>query len=573
MESHDRRGFEMNNKIKTAFLRLLILLNAIAFGSQLYAKEPASNQCVIIKNASGYTPISSSKKLKKFQWLVINKGKIAGIGNKKIPSFYHNCESIDAHHHVIIPGLTDAHGHIAGLALELTQVNLRGLKTVNATVKKVAGFNQQNPSLTWLIGRGWNQVLWPSKKFPTHQDLDKVISEKPVLLERVDGHAIWVNAKAMKLAGIDRNTQSPSGGKIIKDKMGEPTGVFVDNATALFTHVIPEESDEQKQFALNKAFKYLLSLGIVGVHDAGINSWRLNYYQQVAKNHQLPIRIYAMLSGSDKNLHQWLENGPIYDDQDFLAIRSVKLYADGALGSRGAALLKPYSDDPTNKGLLRTKPKKMLQLMLDSISHGFQVNVHAIGDRGNRIVLDNFEKVFHLIGGKNLRNRIEHSQIVSLKDIPRFKKLNIIASMQPTHATSDMNMAEDRLGKERLKGAYAWRKFLDQGTIIASGSDFPVEHANAFYGLFSAVTRQDHHNQPKGGWLPKEKMTPTEALRSFTLDAAYAAFKEQKLGSLEIGKWADFIIIDKDVIEGKKADIWKTKVLQTWIAGKKVYQQ
>jgi len=574
----------MNNiKLKTIFFSLLLFRVAsipVFAGTVLTPNnllKAKVSKCLLITNIKGYTAVVNSKKLNTFSWLAINNGKIIAVGkHQKFNSAlkdYQQCNKKDAQGKVMLPGLTDAHGHVLGLAKELSQVNLRGIKSLAKTVQKVIIFAKENPQQNWILGRGWNQVLWQKKVFPHKSDLDEFISNKPVVLSRVDGHAVWLNSKALEMVNIDRNTKSPKGGQIVKDKNGEPTGVLIDNATDLIREHIPQLTSEQKQYALNKAFKLLLSLGITGVHDAGISQWMFDFYKNQAAAHTLPVRIYAMLSGSSKNLNNWLEAGIYHDKDDFLLVRSIKLYADGALGSRGAALLKPYSDDPHNKGLLLTQPEKLFQLTKNIISHGCQVNVHAIGDRGNRLVLDTFEKVFNLIGGENLRNRIEHAQIVDLKDIPRFKKLNIIASMQPTHATSDMNMAADRLGKDRLQGAYAWRKFLKQGTVLASGSDFPVEYANAFYGIFSAVTRQDHHNKPKGGWLPSEKLTPIEALRSFTLNAAYASFQENVLGSLEIGKWADFILIDTDIINGKPANIWKTKVLETWIAGRKVYQR
>ncbi len=567
----------MTKIIKFTILSGLFLLLSLSSHLLRANTTPETRQCTLITKITGYTPVVNSKKLKTFSWLAINsKGKIIGIGHhydkKKLPEF-NRCQKKNAHNQVMIPGLTDAHGHVLGLAKELSQVNLRGIGSEQKTVATVAKFARENPQLSWIQGRGWNQVLWKEKVFPEKGSLDKALKNIPVVLRRVDGHAIWVNSKVLDIAKIDRDTKSPEGGEIVKDKKGEPTGVLIDNAMALVNQHIPKPTAEQNQYALTKAFRLLLSLGITGVHDAGVSEWMYQFYKSRAASHTLPVRIYGMLSGDEKKLNQWLEDGIYKDADDFLSLRSVKLYADGALGSRGAALLQPYSDDPHNRGLILTQPDELFRLTKKIISHGFQVNVHAIGDRGNRLVLDTYEKVFNLIGGQNLRNRIEHAQIVDLNDIPRFKQLNVIASMQPTHATSDMNMAGDRLGKKRLKGAYAWRKFLDQGTIVASGSDFPVEYANAFYGLFSAITRQDHHNRPKGGWLPDEKMTPTEALRSFTLDAAYAAFQEQNLGSLEIGKWADFILIDKDIINGNPDTIWKTQVLETWIAGKKVYQK
>jgi len=314
------------------------------------------------------------------------------------------------------------------------------------------------------------------------------------------------------------------------------------------------------------------AVGLTGVGDAGETGNVIALYRQLADRWELTVRIYAMILDTGEDFQALAKQGPLIDyDQGRLTVRSVKLFADGALGSRGAALLAPYSDQPGQRGLLRMSDAEMEAHIEAGLRAGFQVNVHAIGDAANRQVLDGFEAAYKAVGGQQLRNRIEHAQVVALSDIPRFKQLNLIASMQPTHATSDKNMAEDRLGAERLKGAYAWRSFLDQGTRVAGGSDFPVESDNPFFGLHAAVTRTGHDNQPPGGWHPEQAMTLLEAFRAFTLDAAYAQHQEQQLGSLEPGKWADFIIIDRDLFRIAPADIWKIKVEQTWLAGKRVF--
>ncbi|MBN2730849.1 MAG: amidohydrolase, partial [Balneolaceae bacterium] len=329
---------------------------------------------------------------------------------------------------------------------------------------------------------------------------------------------------------------------------------------------------QEQRLALQKALQKMRQYGLTSVHDAGVgvDTWKL--YKSFADNGKLTTRIYGMIAGAGTIFDTLSSEGPVksYAD-DMLALRSVKLYADGALGSRGAAMLEPYSDDPGNEGLLFNSQQEMTRQVMKAASEGYQVNVHAIGDAANRQALNAFEVVKDSLGEQGLRHRIEHAQVVSLQDIPRFKELNVIASMQPTHATSDMNMAEDRVGSERIKGAYAWQTFLDQGTVVASGSDFPVEHVNPFYGLYSAITRQDHQGNPEGGWYGEQAMSRKEALRSFTIDAAYAAHQEDVLGSLEEGKWADFIIIDRNLFEVPESEIWQTKVLQTWVAGEKVY--
>lgn len=548
--------------------RLIISYSVFIGSTSLLAYE-----CEVIYNVKGTTPLAESQTLAEFDWLAFSKGKISALGKGDVDERFKNCKKQDGNQQFLIPGLIDAHGHVSSLGNELLRVQLRGITSEKLAAKEVASFAKRNPNTKWILGRGWNQVLWPTKSFPTRQSLDKLNIDRPIVLQRVDGHAAWLNSSALKAAGITDNTPDPQGGKIERDKKGVATGVLIDNAIGLIDKKIPDLDNDELDHAFEKAFDHLLSLGITSVHDAGVSQADLDTYIKRHKSNRLPLRIYGMLSGTSQHLDSWLAKGPFTKEDDFLSIRSVKLYSDGALGSRGAALLKPYSDDPHNDGLLLTEPKKLDALIHRIIASGFQVNVHAIGDKGNRIVLDSFEKAHAKPQNKKLRHRIEHAQVVSPADIPRFKKLDIIASMQPTHATSDKNMAGDRIGQERLKGAYAWQKFLKQGVIIASGSDFPVEYANPFFGLHAAMTRQDQNDEPKGGWLADEKMTATQALRSFTIDAAYAGHQEKTIGSLEKGKWADFILIDQDVINSNAKNLWKTRVLETWIAGKRMYKR
>ncbi|WJG08980.1 amidohydrolase [Aliiglaciecola sp. LCG003] len=540
----------------------ILLISALSFLAQ--AKP------TIVGNVKGYT-LSNSGALIQFSHIAFEGGKVLAIGDPTLLNQFQDNIFIDGKQKTLIPGLIDSHGHMLGLGATLLQVDVREDASAQKAAMHVRDYAAKNPQLNWVIGSGWNQVLWPDKAFPTAKQLDEYISDTPVWLERVDGHAGWANSKALELAGVDRNSVDPPGGKIVKDQQGNPTGVLIDTAMSLVEKYLPKADTVFYQASLDAATAHLLSLGITSMHDAGISQSVYDFYQNQAAQNQLKVRIYAMLAATDPNIESMLKAGYINAQNDFLSIRSVKVYGDGALGSRGAALFEDYSDAPHNRGLLVTQENQLKPLFDLVLGSKFQLNYHAIGDRANRLALDNFEQTFKSLGGEDLRNRVEHTQVISLDDIPRFKLLNIIPAMQPTHATSDMNMAEDRIGKDRLRGAYAWQRFVAQGSPLALGSDFPVELANPFYGLHAAVTRQDRNNQPDDGWIPSQSLTLLQAFKGFTIDGAYAAHQEQKLGGLTEGKWADFILIDRDIFSIPPEDIWKTQVLETWVAGSQVF--
>ena len=545
---------------------LLLLLGMSAF------VPAASAADLLLRHVNGYT-LDGSGKLKRFQALLVNHGKVVATGtDAALARRAGHARVIDGGGRTLLPGLIDAHGHVMALGQALNQADLSTTTTLAAALATVKRFAAAHPDAAWVQGGGWNQVIWKLGRFPTAGDLDQAVADRPVWLSRVDGHAGWANSAAMKLAGITRDTRDPTGGRIERDAQGNPTGVFVDGATALIERRVPASTAQESAAMLDSALAALASVGLTSVDDAGIDlaTWQL--YRRYADQHRLTARIYAMIHGTGKDFDIISRHGPLIGyGNDFLTVRTVKLYADGALGSRGAALLAPYSDDPGNRGLLFQTPSALTAMIGKALGKHYQVAVHAIGDRANREVLDSFAAAYRLHGGQELRNRVEHAQIVALDDIPRFVPLQLIASMQPTHATSDMNMAEDRLGHQRMAGAYAWRRFLQQGTVIAGGSDFPVESPNPFFGLHAAVTRQDHHDQPPGGWYPQQRMTLIEAFRAFTLDAAYAAHQEHTLGTLEPGKWADFILVDHDIFADAPERLWSTRVLQTWVAGKQVF--
>jgi predicted amidohydrolase YtcJ len=530
-----------------------------------------ANKTTIIHNANGYT--LQDDELVQFSTLIITDGKVVETGDESIIENYEG-ERVDVKGKTLLPGLIDAHGHVMGLGYQELQVNLMGINTLEETLETVKEYAESNPDLDWIQGRGWNQTLWPENEFPTAEDLDRVVSDRPVWLSRVDGHAAWGNSLALQLGGISKDTPDPQGGEIIRDNNGDATGIFIDAAEGYIQAVVPEPTVLERSLALEKALKQMARMGITSVHDAGVTVDTWEMYKSFADDGKMITRIYAMISGAGDIFDELSVDGPInsYAD-DLLSMRSVKLYSDGALGSRGAAMIEEYSDDPGNYGLLFVSQDEMNAMASKVIGQGFQANIHAIGDAGNRQVINALEYAQEEHQAYELRNRIEHAQIVTLEDIPRFAELDIIASMQPTHATSDKNMAVTRVGLVRILGGYAWQKFLQQGTVVAAGSDFPVEHSNPFYGLYSAVTRMDHEGTPEGGWYPEEIMSREEALRAFTMYAAYAGHQEEVIGSLEPGKWADFIIIDQDYFKVDPSEIWKIEVDETWVAGYPVYQK
>lgn len=523
-----------------------------------------------LHNVQGYT--SSMDGIVEFTVLVFDEdGRVVATGDESLLEHHVDASKIDGDGRVVLPGLIDAHAHVYSYGLLKNNLDLAGTPSVDAAVASIAAYATSKPHTRWILGRGWNQVLWPVKEFPNAGQIDKVVPDRPVWLRRVDGHAGWANSATLKLAGIDSGTPDPVGGKIVRDENGHATGILIDRAMDLIEKHIPQPDKSDIRTAIRSAIDALLAEGMTSVHDAGIDTTNAEVYLSMADDGELGMRIYAMTGGAGDVLDAIGE--PIYAyGNDRLEIASVKLYTDGALGSRGAAMIEPYSDDPENRGLPFWTQSELDAMVRKANGMGFQVGIHAIGDLGNRMALNSFERVQ---GGKPspLRNRIEHSQIVTLEDIPRFAELGVVASMQATHATSDKNMAEDRIGPDRILGGYAWRRMLDAGVVLANGSDFPVELSNPFHGLYATVTRQGRDGEPEGGWYADQALTRAEALLSFTLAAAYAARQEDRLGSLEPGKWADFIIIDRDYFTIPASEIDDIVVLETWVGGHQAYQR
>lgn len=486
---------------------------------------------------------------------------------------------VDLHGATVFPGFIDAHAHLLGLGTMLSRVNVAGTTSYADVVARVKAWAKDVKPGEWIQGRGWDQNRWPIKDFPTGEALTKAFPNNPVALERIDGHAVLANAKAMALANVTAATRDPSGGRIMRLASGAPSGVFVDNAADLIYRAIPNPTVAETRKAVLAAVAEANRWGLTGVHDPGENAETIAIFEELAKAGTYDLRNYVMLSdpgepGSAEALNNpYIKRGPqsaLYDGH--LWIRAIKLYADGALGSRGAALLQPYSDEPTNSGLLVSRPEHIEAWAEQGLQRGFQINVHAIGDRGNRIVLDAFDSALKKYPKADHRFRIEHAQVLSQEDIPRFARLGVIPSMQATHQTSDMGWAESRVGPQRIRGAYAWRSLLNTGVIIPNGTDFPVEEVNPLLTFHAAVTRQDPNNLPAGGWYPEQKMTRQEALQSMTIWPAFAGFQESVLGSLTPGKYADFVVLDRDIMTVPDTAILGARVLSTWIGGKPVYE-
>ena len=525
---------------------------------------PAEQADLIVENATIYTVNKAQPKVRA---LALKDGRILAASDDVSAYAGRATRRLDLHGAIVVPGLIDSHAHLEGLGNLLESADLRHVRSVTEIAEYVRKQALQHKPGDWIVGRNWDQTNWGGQ-FPSAQDLDSAAPANPVFLSRVDGHAGWANSVALKLAGITPQTPDPAGGRIIKDAQGQPTGVFVDKAMSLVQSKIPHATAEQVQRRLELAANECARLGLTTVHDAGISEVDLAAFRKLIAANQLPIRVYAMIGGAGTMWREFLRQGPEIGEQ--LTVRSIKLYADGALGSRGAALWQPYTDDPGNIGLMMTTREEIEKVARDAVAHGFQVCTHAIGDRANRTVLDGYAAA---LGGKNdKRFRIEHAQVISLPDFQKFKDFSILPSMQATHATSDMRWIDKRIGPDRVAGAYAWQRFLKLGIPVANGSDFPVEEPNPMLGLYAAMTRQDVQGNPPGGWTPDQRMSRAEALESWTLSGAYAAFEEHSKGSLEPGKLADFIVLDRDIMTVSELQIPGTRVLKTFLGGKLVHE-
>jgi len=469
---------------------------------------------------------------------------------------------------MVVPGLIDAHGHVRSLGEELANLDLHGVVRIEEIARMVRERDKALPAGAWITGHGWDQNLWPGKKFPDHRPLTEAAPGRAVWLSRVDGHASWANLKAMEIAGVTRRTPEPPGGKIERDASGDPTGVFVDNAQDLIDKAKPAPTRARIKEWLGMSLQRLAAAGLTEIHDASVDPEDVDAYRELADEGKLPLRVYLMWNGIGKSrIEPLVEQPPFVNYKDRVTLRAVKLMIDGAMGSRGAVFLDDYSDDKGNRGLFVTEPDELERRAEMAMRKGYQVCTHAIGDRGIRLTIDAYEKALAAVKPSDPRPRIEHLQCVARADVARLKPLGIIASMQPSHATSDMYWADDRVGAERGRGLYAWRWVLDSGVIIAAGSDFPVDPEKPLIGLHSAVTRQDLKNWPAGGWHPDQKMTLDEALRAYTAGAAYAAYEEDRKGKIAPGYWADLTVIGRDLRKVPPEEIANAGIELTIVVG------
>jgi predicted amidohydrolase YtcJ len=542
--------------------RIFVLISMI----QLTACTPMEKADLIIKNANIYTV---DQNFSKAEAIAIKDGKILAIGTSDaITSKYEASQVYDLDGKPVYPGFIDAHCHFLGYGVGLLRrADLVGTTSFEDVIEKVKAHHEKFPEAFWIEGRGWDQNDWEVKEFPTKAKLDEAFPDNPVYLTRIDGHAALVNSKALELAGIDASTKIDGGDVILKD--GQPTGVLIDNAMELVSAIIPEPSDEAVAAALKAAEKNCFEVGLTGVHDAGLPKREVKIIDSLQKAGELSMPMYVMLSPSKENLETYVENGPYKTDR--LNVRSIKLYADGALGSRGAKMIEDYSDDHGNSGLILTPPDTIRMICRKAIENGYQINTHAIGDSANRLMLELYGE--HLKGQNDKRWRIEHVQIISPEDFKKFNQYSIVPSAQPTHATSDMYWAEDRVGHERIKGGYAYKDLLAQTGWIPLGTDFPIEHINPMYTFYAAVERKDQKGWPEDGFNPENALSREETLKGMTIWAAMAAFEENEKGSLEPGKYADFVVLEKDIMEIPGNELYDVKVLKTFLRGEEVFSR
>ncbi|MGA9119586.1 MAG: amidohydrolase [Bacteroidota bacterium] len=557
-------------------LRIVIVLGAAAVliaAVILVSRHQPRGITMLLTNGVVYTVNPSQPRA---EAIAIDKGLIVGVGaTKDLLERFKPDTVLDLQGKPVYPGFIDSHAHLEELGAFLLYLNLRGLRSPELVTQMVARAVMNRPEGVWIRGNGWDQNLWPGKRFPTKSLLDAVSPHHPVMLRRIDGHAVWANSLALRVAKITRATRDPDGGRILRGPDGEPTGVLVDKAVDLLISEMPQPTRDERKEAVVRAVDECLKVGLTQVHDMGADSEMISIYQELIEKNDFPFRVYVAINGLNSTWLEYLKSGPDKGDAaGRLTVRALKLYMDGALGSRGAALLEPYADDPGNRGLTMFSVDSLAKIAALCIDNGFQLCVHAIGDRASGIVLSAYEKAFDekRVSGNDLRFRIEHAEVLDPVDVKRFHRLGVLPMMQPTHCTSDMPWIADRLGKSRLAEASVWRSLLDDGNIIPAGSDFPFESPDPLLGIYAAITRKDLSGQPDSGWFPEQRMHRDEALKAFTLWGSYAAYQEDQKGSIEVGKWADLVILNKDIMRIDPPEIPRTFVEKTMVGGVFVYE-
>jgi predicted amidohydrolase YtcJ len=551
------------NRYRFLAMKLLlvcVVAAAAAAPGSGHAATILKNARVVVEAGAAAVPLE----------IAVQGEKIAFVGTApEARRRFPGAEEIDLSGAVVYPGFSDTHGHLAGLGMSLESVDLKNLTSAKGCADRMG--RHSVPPGVWVEGQGWDQNLWTPKQFPDASDLDAVLPDRPAFASRIDGHAVWVNSAAMKAAGIARDTPDPPGGRILRRADGSPSGVFIDNAMEAVMHARPGVSAEAARRYFRQALSSCASMGLTEVGDAsGYGAQEIAVLREMAARGELPIRVFATVGAAGRDLEGFLSKGPT--SHGLLAVRAVKIYADGALGSRGASLLADYSDDPGNRGLMVTPPAAIESIAERCFRAGFQVWIHAIGDAANRSVLDAIEMAERAVHPKDPRPRIEHAQVVAPEDRKRFAALGVIASIQPSFATSDMPWAEARLSKSRVGESYAWKSLEKAGAKLAGGSDFPVESNDPRLGIYAAVTREDVHGNPPGGWRPEEDLSRDDAIALYTRNAAYALFEERTRGSIAVGKMADFTVFDRDLAHCPAAEIPRARVVLTMAAGKVAFR-
>jgi len=553
------------------FRKLFIFLGAVA------SMQAAGNETTLFLNGNVYT---GAKDLPHAEAIAVQNQRIVFVGsNTEAKQKYGDARVVDLAGKTVVPGLTDSHCHIFGIGEREMRLNLEGTDTLEKFLSIVQARAAKTERGKWMVGRGWIETFWKPPQFPNRHDLDKIAGDHPVYLTRADGHASIANTKALQIAGIEKNTSDPFGGRILKDSNGEPTGMLLDNAQDLVENKIPKPTKSDREQALLLGVEREIKLGWCEIQNAGSHREDIELLQAGFAAKKIKIRIYNAVFGPGTDAQQFLKEGPVIGSPDHgLTQRTIKVILDGALGSRGAALLKPYSDSPNTSGYLREKPEELRPMFAEALRRGIQVETHAIGDRGNRLILDLYKEAFKTVPREQRNNpdprwRVEHAQILDPADVPRFAKLGVIASMQPSHAISDLFFAPARLGMDRLGGGYAWQSLLKSGAIICAGSDAPVERGEPMIEFYAAVARKSIRGESGEGWHPEQAVSREEALKMFTTSAAYAAFEENVKGSIEPGKLADLTVLSADIMRIPLPEILKTRCVMTVIGGEIVYQE